>query len=45
MVKTASLMQVRRPLHRGAVGSAEPYREFLEPFIRAYSEQAYPRGA
>lgn len=35
-VRTASLMQVRRPINRRAIGSAEPYREFLEPFISAY---------
>jgi hypothetical protein len=30
------MMQVRRPISRGAIGSAEPYREFLQPFIDAY---------
>lgn len=33
---TASVMQVRQPINRGAIGSAEPYREFLQPFIEAY---------
>ena len=36
-VTTASMMQVRRPINREAIGSAEPYRQFLEPFIAAYS--------
>ncbi|MBO0749310.1 MAG: sulfotransferase [Porphyrobacter sp.] len=35
-VATASMMQVRRPIDRGAIGSAEPYRPFLQPFIDAY---------
>jgi hypothetical protein len=35
-VMTASVMQVRQPINRGSVGSAEPYREFLEPFRHAY---------
>lgn len=35
-VSTASMMQVRQPINRGAIGSAEPYREFLGPFIDAY---------
>jgi hypothetical protein len=35
-VTTASVMQVRRPISRQAVGSAAPYREFLEPFVTAY---------
>jgi hypothetical protein len=29
-------MQVRRPINRAGIGLAEPYREFLEPFIKAY---------
>jgi hypothetical protein len=36
VVRTASMMQVRRPINRAAIGSAEPYREFLQPFIEAY---------
>jgi len=36
-VPTASMMQVRRPINRDAIGSAEPYRQFLTPFIEAYS--------
>jgi hypothetical protein len=36
IVTTASVMQVRRPINRDGVGSSEPYREFLEPFVRAY---------
>lgn len=35
-VTTASMMQVRRPINRAGIGSAEPYRQFLEPFIEAY---------
>jgi tetratricopeptide (TPR) repeat protein len=35
-VGTASMMQVRRPINRDAIGSAQPYREFLGPFIDAY---------
>src|SRR5690606_21573684 len=35
-VTTASVMQVRRPINRGAVGAAEPYRNFLQPFVDAY---------
>ena len=37
-VTTASVMQVRQPIHSDSVGSAEPYREFLEPFLQAYYE-------
>lgn len=37
-VTTASVMQVRRPIDRRAIGSAEPYRAFLAPFIDAYVE-------
>ncbi|WEK47945.1 MAG: sulfotransferase [Candidatus Andeanibacterium colombiense] len=35
-VATASVMQVRRPINRAGIGAAEPYREFLGPFIDAY---------
>ena len=35
-VTTSSVMQVRRPITRAAVGAAEPYREFLGPFLDAY---------
>lgn len=35
-VTTSSTMQVRRPINRKGIGSAEPYREYLEPFTRAY---------
>jgi hypothetical protein len=37
-VITASMMQVRGPINRQAIGSAGPYREFLEPFVRAYRD-------
>lgn len=36
VVRTASMMQVRRPINRGSIGSADPYREFLKPFIESY---------
>lgn len=36
VVNTASVMQVRKPINRKAIGSAEPYREFLQPFVKAY---------
>lgn len=29
-------MQVRRPINRAGIGAAEPYREFLQPFVAAY---------
>jgi hypothetical protein len=35
-VTTSSLLQVRRPINREGIGAAEPYREFLAPFIEAY---------
>jgi hypothetical protein len=35
-VTTASARQVRRPINRQGIGSAEPYRQFLEPFCDAY---------
>lgn len=35
-VMTTSVMQVRKPINRAGIGSAEPYREFLQPFIEAY---------
>ena len=37
-VATSSVMQVRRPINRAGVGSAEPYRRFLAPFLEAYGE-------
>ena len=36
VVMTASAMQVRRPIHLRGIGSAEPYRPFLKPFVEAY---------
>jgi hypothetical protein len=33
---TASVMQVRQPINRRGIGSAEPYRAYLEPFTKAY---------
>jgi tetratricopeptide (TPR) repeat protein len=38
-VTTASAMQVRRPINRAGIGSAEPYRALLEPFIEGYYGQ------
>ena len=38
-VSTASAMQVREPINRKGLGTAEPYRSWLEPFITAYSAQ------
>jgi tetratricopeptide (TPR) repeat protein len=35
-VSTASAMQVREPINRRGIGSAERYRQFLKPFIDAY---------
>jgi tetratricopeptide (TPR) repeat protein len=35
-VMTSSVTQVREPINSKGVGSAEPYRQFLEPFIKAY---------
>lgn len=35
-VTTASMMQVRRPINREGIGAAEPYRQYLQPFIDAY---------
>jgi hypothetical protein len=35
-VATASMAQVRRPISPRAIGSAEPYRQFLAPFVDAY---------
>lgn len=39
-VMTASLVQVRKPINRAAIGAAEPYRNFLAPFIEAYYGRA-----
>jgi tetratricopeptide (TPR) repeat protein len=35
-VTTSSAMQVRRPIDRSGIGSAEPYRAFLAPFVDAW---------
>ena len=35
-VLTASAVQVRRPINQAGVGSADPYREYLTPFVEAY---------
>lgn len=36
VVATASALQVRRPVNRSGIGVADPYREFLQPFVEAY---------
>lgn len=36
LVTTASVSQVREPINRKGTGSAQPYREFLQPFVDAY---------
>jgi len=36
-VATSSVLQVREPINRKGIGSAEPYRAFMEPFEKAYS--------
>lgn len=35
-IGTASVMQVRQPINRKAIGSAQPYREHLKPFLNAF---------
>lgn len=35
-VRTASVAQVRRPLHSGAIASSAPYARFLLPFVESY---------
>ncbi len=37
-VRTASAMQVRQPIYRGAIGRAQPYVPFLEPLIAELRE-------
>jgi len=41
---TASMVQVRRPIHREGIGAAEPYRAFLAPFIAAYRARGGQTG-
>lgn len=36
VVATASALQVRRPINRDGIGVAEPYRDLMAPFERAY---------
>jgi len=36
VVATASALQVRRPINRSGIGVADPYREYLQPFVDAY---------
>jgi tetratricopeptide (TPR) repeat protein len=35
-VKTASVMQVRNPIHTRGIGSVAPYLDYMAPFTRAY---------
>jgi tetratricopeptide (TPR) repeat protein len=37
-VKTASVTQVRQPIHKGAVGNSRPYHKYMEPFQATYDE-------
>lgn len=37
IVATASVTQVREPIHRKALGSSEPYRGHMKPFTEAYA--------
>lgn len=36
VVTTASALQVRRPINRDGMNVADPYRDFLQPFVDAY---------
>lgn len=40
-VRTASHAQVRQPLYRNAIGSADPYRAHLGPLIEAMRKHLY----
>jgi tetratricopeptide (TPR) repeat protein len=37
VVATASALQVRRPINRDGLGASAPYRDYLQPFIDAYT--------
>lgn len=39
VVSTASVMQVRRPINRDAVGANEAVRAFMRPFVESYTTQ------
>ena len=39
-VRTASMAQVREPIHRGSVGRWKRYERFLGPLIEALGDQA-----
>lgn len=41
-VATASGLQVRRPINRDGLGGAARYRQFLEPFVKAYGAAGSP---
>lgn len=42
VVATSSVMQVRRPINRAAIGSAQPYKPWLEPFLAEYERETSP---
>ena len=41
VVKTASVAQVREPIHTNAIGGSGPYRSHLAPFLRAYGAAGF----
>ena len=43
-VRTASSEQVRRPINRDSIGSAQPYRQWLQPMIEELGELAKERS-
>lgn len=40
-VKTASVAQVREPIHTNAIGGSQVYRHHLEPFLKAYDARRF----
>ncbi len=44
-VRTASLNQVRSPLHRGSVGRWKPYRKSLQPLFATLAKLDHPLGS
>ena len=41
VVKTASVAQVREPIHTNAIGGSAPYRTHLAPFLSAYDAACF----
>ena len=41
VVKTASVAQVRQPIHTNAIGGSLTYRHHLEPFLAAYGAERF----